>query len=43
MKAAARWGESGADSMEMAQLRYGIMENPDRKVAPFKLPCITFE
>jgi hypothetical protein len=31
----------GADSMEMAQLQYGIMDRPDREVAPFKLPCIS--
>jgi hypothetical protein len=40
MKAAARCGELGADSMEMAQQRYGIMDKPDRELAPFKLPCI---
>jgi hypothetical protein len=40
MKAAARWGELGADSLEMAQLRYGVMDKPDRDVAPFKLPAM---
>jgi hypothetical protein len=40
MKAAARWGELGADSKEMAQLRYGIMDKSDREIAPFKLLVI---
>jgi hypothetical protein len=34
------WGELGADARELAQLRYGIMDKPNRDVAPFRLPGI---
>jgi hypothetical protein len=40
MKAAGRWGELGADAREIAQLRYGVNDQPDREVAPFSLPGI---
>jgi hypothetical protein len=40
LEAAARWGELGADARELAQLRYGIMDQPNRDVAPFQLPGI---
>jgi hypothetical protein len=37
LKAARRWGELGADAREPAQLRYGVMDRPNRDVAPFRL------
>jgi hypothetical protein len=40
MKAAGRWGELGADAREIAQLRYGVNDQPDREAAPFRLPGI---
>jgi head-tail adaptor len=40
MKAAGRWGELRADAREAAQLRYGVHDQPDREVAPFRLPGI---
>jgi hypothetical protein len=40
MKAAGRWGELGADAREIAQLRYGVNDQPDQEVAPFRLPGI---
>jgi hypothetical protein len=40
MKAAGRWGELGADPREIAQLRYGVNDQPDREVEPFRLPGI---
>jgi hypothetical protein len=40
MKATGRWGELGADAGEIAQLRYGVNDQPDREVAPVRLPGI---
>jgi hypothetical protein len=40
MRAAARWGKLGAESRELAQLRYGNMVRPDREVHTFRLPAI---
>jgi hypothetical protein len=40
MMAAGRWGELDADSRELAALRYGIMDRPNRSVAPFRVPLI---
>jgi hypothetical protein len=35
-------GELGADSRELAQLRYRIMDRTDREEGPFWLPAIRF-
>jgi hypothetical protein len=43
MIAVGRWGELGADSRELAALRYGAMDRPDRPVAPFHLPLIRLD
>jgi hypothetical protein len=40
MKAAGRWGELGRDAREKAQLRYGVNDQPDREVEPFRSPGI---
>jgi hypothetical protein len=37
LRAAERWGELGADARELAELQYGIMDKPNRDVAPFRL------
>jgi hypothetical protein len=40
MKASGRRGELRADAREIAQLRHGVNDQPDREVAPFRLPGI---
>jgi hypothetical protein len=40
LKAAKRWGDLGADARELAQLRYGVIERPNRDVVPIRLPGI---
>jgi hypothetical protein len=43
MMATGRWGELSADSRDLAALRYGTMDRPDRPVPPFRLPLIRLD
>jgi hypothetical protein len=36
-------GQLGANPRELAALRYGVMDRPDRPVAPFRLPSIRLD
>lgn len=40
MKAAEGWVELGADSRELALLRYWSVDRPDHPVKPYRLPFI---